>query len=282
MVYMHENNLLEKINQKKDGNGKAVNGYKNLKSELEGFYNNTYKVFRKEIEKLTFDSDPINRKNFDKAAELFWSYYCKTRQFASDNKVDQRSKFSSSFLEEISTYLFCGLEEIKTKKFDIYNKSIYAGLKIDNKLIVSVIPKDVDFCIGRKTKIKIGNKSEDIIFPIVAVEVKTYLDATMFGEVQFTSDKLRAAAPYVKSYVLMGYKDVKDEHIISARANSSLNEMFVLKKNKIPKNHIPKETDSDKFSGEALYQYWHEISTAVQNALSEIVITTPGKLFEQK
>lgn len=281
MVYMHENNLLEKINQKKDGNGQSVNGYKNLKPELEDFYNNTYKSFRKEIKKLTFDNNPTNRNNFNKAAELFWNYYCKTRQFSSTYKIDSRSKFSSSFLEEISTYLFCGLEEIKTKKFDIYNKSIYAGLKIDNKLVISVIPKDVDFCIGRKTKIKIGKKSEDIIFPIVAVEVKTYLDATMFGEVQFTSDKLRAAAPYVKSYVLMAYKDVKDDHIISARATSSLNEMFVLKKNKIPKNHIPSENDSDKFSGEALYQYWLEISNSVHNALSETIITTPGKLFEQ-
>lgn len=279
MIYMHENNLKEKIEQRKDGKGKDTNGYKNLKPELEEFYNNVYKPFRKEIKKLTFDNNPDNRINFDVAAELFWNYYCKTRQFANIHNIDQRSKFSSSFLEEISTYLFCGLEEIKTKKFDIFNKGIYAGLKIDNTLVISVIPKDVDFCIGRKAKIKIGNNSQDIIFPIVAVEVKTYLDATMFGEVQFTSDKLRAAAPYIKSYVLMGFKDVKDDHIISARANSSLNEMFVLKKNKIPKNHIPKETDSDKFSGEALFQYWTEISNAVHDALSDFQISTPGKLF---
>ena len=41
----------------------------------------------------------------------------------------------------------------------------------------------------------------------------------MFGEVQFTSDKLRAAAPYIKSYVLMGFKDVKDD----AAQNEELN-----------------------------------------------------------
>lgn len=277
MVYMHEKNLLDKINQTKDGK-KSVNGYKNLKTELLDHYEKVYKPFRNDINSLILDE--THRNNFDEAAKYIWDYYCKTRRFAKEHKVDERSKFSSSFLEEISTYLFCGLEEIRIGKFDIYNKGIYAGLKIDNNLVVSVISKDVDFCIGKKTKITIEEKTQEIIFPVVAVEVKTYLDATMFGEVQFTSDKLRAAAPYVKSYVLMGYKDVKDDHIIAARANSSINEMFVLKKEKIKKGNIPQETDSDKFSGEALYIYWKEISNAVKYALKDIIIETPGKLFE--
>ena len=273
---MHENNLMEKINQKKQDK-KTVNGYKDLRPELEQHLKHVYKPFREEISKLTFDSK--HRSDFDKAALLIWNYYCAVREFAHIHKVDERSKFSSSFLEEISTYLFSGLEEIKSGKFDIYNKGIYAGLKIDNNLSVSVIPKDVDFCIGRETKITIGGKEQKIIFPIVAVEVKTYLDATMFGEVQFTSNKIRAAAPYVKSYVLMGYKDVKDDHIVAARASSSLNEMFVLKGKAIPKGVLPKETDTDKFSGQALFDYWQEISVAVKNALKEVKIKTPGKLF---
>ena len=79
----------------------------------------------------------------------------------------------------------------------------------------------------------------------------------------------------------MGYKDVKDDHIISARANSTLNEMFALKKEKIPKDHIPQETDTDKFSGEALFQYWCEISSAVHSALKDTKIEMPGKLFSK-
>ncbi len=277
MVYMHKDNLKEKINKTKDSKGNLINEYKNLKSELQDHYDNIYIPFTKEIKKLTFDTE--HRADFDVAADLIWKYYCRIRKFAADYNVDERSKFSSSFLEEISTYLFCQLPQLKSKKFDIYNNGIYAGLKIDNNLIVSVVKKNVDFCIGRETEIKIGKKKEKIIFPIVAVEVKTYLDATMFGEVQFTSAKLRAAAPYVKSYVLMGYKDVKDEHVVAARANSSLNEMFVLKEKKIPKGKLPKETDQDRFSGEALYQYWEEISSKVENALKDVEIKTPGKLF---
>lgn len=277
MVYMHENNLKEKINKTKDDKGRTINGYKNLKPELQRFYNDVYEPFRNEIEKLKFNDK--HRSDFDVAANLIWNYYCDARKFAADYKVNEQSKFCSSFLEEISTYLFCKLPHIKKKKFGIYNKGIYAGLKIDNTLAVSVITKDVDFCIGRETSIKIKNKKQSIIFPIVAVEVKTYLDATMFGEVQFTSSKLRAAAPYVKSYVFMGYKDVKDEHIVAARANSAIDEMFVLKEEKIPKGELPEKTDPDKFSGEALYQYWKEVSFNVENALKDIEIKTPGKLF---
>ena len=276
MVYMHENNLKEKIDQTKQDRT-TVNGYKNLKPQLEDHLENVYKPFRSEIAKLTFDDK--HRSDFDTAAKLIWNYYCDLRKFAKEYDVDERSKFSSSFLEEISTYLFGELKEIKDGKFDIYNKGIYAGLKIDNSLTVSVIPKDVDFCIGRKTEVIIGKKKQDIIFPIVAVEVKTYLDATMFGEVQFTSDKIRAAAPYVKSYVLMGYKEVKDDHIIAARACSSINEMFVLKEKAIPKGELPGKNDTDSFSAQVLFDYWQEVSNAVKYALQEVKIKTPGKLF---
>lgn len=270
--YIHQNNLTTKLK----------NNFKNKKTELQDFYSSKYIPLRKEIDTLTFNQSHQN--NFDIAAELLWNYYCDLRSFAKENEIDERSKFSSSFLEEISIYLFKDLPIIKNEKLNIFcDTGVYTGLSVDNKLKVSITTKKIDFCIGHKTTIKIDNtKERDIILPIVAVEVKTYLDATMFGEVQYSSSKLRAIAPYAKLYVLMLYKDLKDEHIISARANTSLNEMFVLKKEKIKKDTLPQKDDADRISGEALFSYWTEIVSAVENASLPKTVDTPGKLLNIK
>ena len=55
---MHENNLKEKINQTKQDKI-AVNGYKNLKPELENHFDNVYKPFRKEIKKIVCNMQTI-------------------------------------------------------------------------------------------------------------------------------------------------------------------------------------------------------------------------------
>src|SRR5699024_622611 len=113
-------------------------------------------------------------------------YYAKLNAFTKEHNITSQSKFRSTFLEELSTYLFQDNEYIKNGRLGIYNKGIYAGIKIGNDLKVNIMKKDVDFCIGKKVTITIENQNFEIILPIIAVEVKTYLDATMFGEVQFS------------------------------------------------------------------------------------------------
>lgn len=257
MLYVHENNFKTKI--KSNYNGKSV--------EISDFYNNEYLPMRNKINSLDFNSG--NLQTFEDATKTFNDYYNKLINFSKANGIKSQSKFESTFLEEISIYLFKNLDEIKSEKFDFFNKGIYAGLKIDADNRIEIIKKDVDFCIGKKSNVVIDNQSPIVlILPIIAVEVKTYLDATMFGEVKSSSKSIRSASPNSKTYVLMGYKSIADEHIISARQDSTLTEIFVLRKN---------ETSPMDYN--AVYEYWKEIKDAVKNISTVSQIFVPGKLL---
>jgi len=257
VLYIHENNLLNKISTDYNGRGK----------EIEEFYNKNYRQMRKAMESLAFSES--NLSAFDDAASIINKYYRELEVFSHKYSITSQSKFASTFLEEISTYLFGNVTEIKSGDFGIYNKRIYAGLIIDKHKKISLITKDVDFCIGKKVEISIDKQpSVVLILPIVAVEIKTYLDATMFGEIKSSSKAIRSASPNSKTYVLMGYKNIADEHIIAARQDSALTEMFVLRKDK----------NSPIDSG-ALYLYWKEIVDAIAQISTDEIITVPGKLL---
>lgn len=263
LLLIHKNNLINKTSS----------NYKGLVKEIQQFYDDIYIKMQRELLKLTFDED--HKEDFQKATNIINKYYNACDAFSRKYRISSQSKFTSTFLEEISSYLFKDIPEIKTGEFGVYNKNIYAGLKLDSNKSVSVITKDVDFCIGKKVELaiadSIGNANKiSIIVPIVAVEVKTYLDATMFGEVKSSSGAIKSASPNSHTYVLMGYKDLKDEHILAARNDSALTEMFVLRPDK------GKPIDAD-----ALYDYWKEVSDAIKDVSKENSIKVPGKLLHR-
>lgn len=257
MLYIHESNLLNKISSNYKGHG----------SKIQDFYDKKYLPTRKELESISFSEK--NKTAFEKAANLINDYYREIDIFSRKYSITSQSKFASTFLEEISTYLFKDIPEIKTGEFGVFNKKVYAGLKIDKDKKIGLITKDVDFCIGKKVNISIdGQSSTELILPVVAVEVKTYLDATMFGEIKSSSKAIRSASPNSRTYVLMGYKCLADEHIIAARQDATLSEMFVLRKN-----------ENAPIDANALYLYWYEIVDAINDITTENEITVPGKLL---
>lgn len=257
MLYIHENNIDTKI--LKDYNGK--------KEAFKKFKTDYYIPMREKMILLEFSEN--NRNAFKQAADICNKYYDELDKFSRKYNVKAQSKFASTFLEEISVYLFKDLPAIKKGTFDIFNKGIYAGMKIASEDAVSIIKKDVDFCIGKKLNISIDNAYKDhIILPIVAVEVKTYLDATMFGEIKSSSKAIRSATPNSKTYVLMGYKDLADEHIIAARQDATLTEMFTLRK-----------SPGSLIEASALYEYWKEISDAVNSLSSDDYVNPLGRLL---
>ena len=257
MLYIHENNLLNKISSDYKGHGNVI----------KAFYEKEYLPVRTALESLSFTER--NKASFKKAADIINSYYSEIESFSRKYSITSQSKFASTFLEEISTYLFMDIPEIKSGEFGVFNKKIYAGLKIDKDRRIGLITKDVDFCIGKKVSISIdGMPSTDLILPVVAVEVKTYLDATMFGEIKSSSKAIRSASPNSKTYVLMGYKCLADEHIIAARQDATLSEMFVLRKNE----HSP-------IDAEVLYLYWKEIVDSINGVIADSEIVVPGKLL---
>lgn len=256
MLYIHENNLKNKIDINYNGKGEKIRQF------YEDVYLNT------KMELLNFDFSNSDENIFKEATELINNYYKKLDSFIKKNNITSQSKFRSSFLEELSTYLFQDNEYIKSGKLGIYNKGIFAGIKIGNDLKVNIIKKDVDFCIGKKVVIKIENTKFEIILPIVAVEVKTYLDATMFGEVQFSSKLLKSATPNVKTYVLMETNQVGNDKIISARYDKNLDEMFVLRFN-----------NQSLIEFLVLKDYYDQICTDIKNIAIERDIIVPGRLI---
>lgn len=263
MIYIHENNLLNKIRT----------NYNQKGEKIEGFYNNVYLKYRQELENLDYISKKI--KVFKKAAILIDKYLIEVEEFSSRMNITSQSKFRSTFIEEISSYLFKSLPLIKNNTFGIFNKNIFAGMKINNQMHIDIIPKDVDFCIGKKVSLVLDNiQSLQIIIPVVCIEVKTYLDATMFGEVQFSSKQIKNASPNAKTYVLMEYNDVSKEKIISARYDNNLNEMFVLRSGSRKDNIVITPLDA-----ETLLNYYCEISDAIDNTGLKDDVITPGRLL---
>lgn len=257
MLHVHKSNIL----------GKKKDDYKGLRCELEDFYNGKYLPMKQSMEAIRFADGEVNA--FCDASNILNKYYNEALAFQQEYKIDTRSKFLSTIYEELNVYLFRDHPAIVDGKFEIFNKGIYAGLKVVDGSNISVITKDVDFCIGKKIDVIIGGSTPThIILPIVCVEVKTYLDATMFGEVKASSKSIRSATPNSKAYVLMGYKDLADNHIIAARQDSTLNEMFVLRKDR-----------SSPIDGMVLMEYWDEITNAIDSIFDPIAIETPGRLI---
>ena len=257
MLFVHEQNFATKIN----------NNYNNKREQLERFRSEEYMRFRSEIGKLDFSSPSTNA--FIQAATIINDYAEKLNLFIKQNGITSQSKLESTFLEELSVYLFKDLDAIKNKKLDFYNKGIFAGMKINPDLSLDIIRKDVDFCIGRKVNISIeGQRPIIITMPLISVEVKTYLDATMFGEIKSSSKTLKSATPNSKAYVLMGYKCLADEHILAARQDSTLDEIFVLKAG-----------EGKPIDPLALQLYWEEINNSINTITSHDTLQVPGRLL---
>lgn len=257
MLYVHQNNFDTKIDS--NYNSKAF--------QLKTFKNEYYEPFRKAMLSIDF-ANPF-MEDFREAAKLINVYYKKLKEFIKTNGITSQSKLESTLLEELSVYLFKDIPEIKQQRLSFYNKGIYAGLKINPDLSVDIVKKDVDFCIGKKINMTIEKQQHiQLTIPIVSVEVKTYLDATMFGEVKSSSKTLKSATPNSKAYVLMGYKCLADEHILAARQDSTLDEMFVLR-----------ESKGKPIDEYALYIYWNEIVNAIKNVTSHADLSVPGRLL---
>ena len=103
-------------------------------------------------------------------------YHCKY-------KIDPRSKFLSTIYEELPIYfLESKLKKYQNKKIGVFSKNIISSLNIDHNSEIHFKHKDVDLCFGKEVEISIEGKMQNIVVPIIAIEVKTYLDRTMLNE----------------------------------------------------------------------------------------------------
>ena len=142
--------------------------------------------------------------------------------------------------------------------------------------------KDVDFCIGKEIKdISIPNQEKITIrIPIIAVEVKSYIDATMLGEVTNTSRKIKSAAPNSKSILLSFLKAFKEEHIYEVASESYIDDIILMTDNrrKSSKNTV----ELIDFTKIGLSDYYRVIEEYMQEVLGEEKVNSLGSLLSSR
>ena len=258
LKFIHEQNYKTKI----EGN------YGHIGDKIEKFYTDEYLPLKEKLLKLDFSN--ADDKIFAAFTTYINDYIKKLHSFCVKNGITSQSKLESTFLEEISIYLFKDMQPIKDGSLGILNKNVYAGIKIEKGLSINIPKKDVDFCIGKEVSLGLDEEIAKIIIPIVAVEVKTYLDATMLGEIQYSSRVIRNAVPNAKTYVLTGYHVVGEDRISSARSDKSIDEIFVLQ-----------EKEGAPIEAEAIKAYFEQIESDIKKTTEENTVSVLGRLLAQ-
>lgn len=247
--YPHCNNIDTKIK-----NGKKI---------LKDFKENYYNPFVDAISKIKFDSKDINE--YKKAAILIENYYAELSQFVATNKIDTRSGIKSSFIEEISKYLFLNHPIVVREKLLFKNSDICTGLFF-SKDSLKTTDKDVDFCICKEKEIKMGtDKAITVKIPIVSVECKTYLDGTMFNEVIDTASRLHASSPDSTNFVFMLWNQVGKETFTIRRKATNISQFFSLMK----KPKTESEKCNIKIDPQVLLSYYDAVSEALEEYFKE-------------
>lgn len=231
--YVHKEYLLNKIEEYnityKRGKKAGIRKNQELYDNYTSFYNEKYLIMFNKIKSLTFDINNVD--SFNECSNIFNSYWKDLKQFMKNNTISNNSKIHTTFMEEFSCYFLCTLPNINN--YDVFTTDVFAGLKIKSDYTITQIKKDVDFCIGKEISIPISEQDKITLkVPAISVEVKSYVDATMLGEVMNTSRKIKGANPGSKSILLTWVNSFADEHAIEAAYDSSLDEIIVLSKEK--------------------------------------------------
>lgn len=201
--------------------------YKSKADAITDFLDSTYSVMRDAALKIDFSL--LKDDDFKYAAELFSNYYNELTKFTKDNRIDTRSGINSSFIEEMSSYLF--LNNPIVDKYDMYfaNSNICTGIRAGKDSLMFT-KKKVDFCICNKIHMDVSFDKKiskyDILMPIICVECKTHMDGTMFRENIATSSKIHEFSPNAYNYVLMLWNEIGEETLKAERRSTNINEIF--------------------------------------------------------
>ena len=236
--------------------------------QANAFYLKHYLKLRKKVDKIAF----TKREDFVKFTMAVNKYDKEIAKFESKNAINYQGKLKSSFYEEMCCYLFCKLPKVENGDFEIFNgKSICIGLYFNHNNDLVQKTKNVDFCIGKRINIDVENGGRlSLIKPIIAIEVKTYTDSTMFGEIQNSLSLLRNVSPDASTYVLMGYNSIGKKQFIS-KNNILIDEMFALRK-----------SEGEEMESEAIEMFYKEISDAVEQYGKNYEVPKCGRLLRPK
>lgn len=232
---VHASNICAKLNQK-------VNGELSQKQSvaIDDIATKYLSYIDAQLKITGFSS-----KNIRQRVDLLNNYYNFLFGKGYDNIFSSQGKLRPTILEEFMYLVFRDVvEDLKTYANDTDNVlklgsvKAYSNLyfKSDdiksfiNDIKTGVNVKDQDFAIYREMGLTINNgDSETVNLPIIAIEVKTYIDKTMLEGAIATAEKIKSGNPYSKFFV------VSENYEVDLKvdpAYSRIDQIFVLRKSK--------------------------------------------------
>ncbi len=232
---VHASNICKKLEQYKAGELKEAQN--NAICNIANVYS-TY--IENQLNLNEYTEECINKK-----VALLNNYYNYLFEHNYDNIFTSQGKLRPTILEEFMFLLFKDLVNSIQKgiKDDDHNLKLgsvkaYTNLYFKSEDINSFIHdiqtgvnvKDQDFAIYRQLNLSINNNLTEVVnLPIIAIEVKTYLDKTMLEGAIATAEKIKMGNPYSKFFVVAENYDVD---LKVDPAYSRIDQIFVLRKTK--------------------------------------------------
>lgn len=248
------NMIIEKIRNLKNEHPQLVhasNIYAKLEKLERGDLNNIQTDAIRNIAEAYSDyiEAQLNLKEYSKETvynkvSLLNNYYNYLFENEYDNIFTSQGKLRPTILEEFMFLLFKDLVETfkndiddRESKLKLGSVKAYTNLYFKSEDIKSFIHdiktgvnvKDQDFAIYRQLDLTVNNYKEEVNLPIIAIEVKTYLDKTMLEGAIATAEKIKLGNPYSKFFVVAENYDVD---LKVDPAYSRIDQIFVLRKSK--------------------------------------------------
>lgn len=258
----HQSNLKTKIN----GN------YKGEGSFFQRFYEQKYLPWHKKNERLT----RAEKEDVFTRADWLVGYLGEVNLIIGDgrpggqpkNWITPQSKFRPTVLEEFVYYLLKDIPAVHKLGLEFTNKNVFAGLSIKSDGNIEIKKKDVDCALVKEERVSFSTGKALVAVPAVAIEVKTYLDKTMWGEAQFTAQLIKRGNPVSSVYLIAETNSVALEELSS---ESPVNEIFILRKDT--------ESEVDR---QTVYEFFCEVENALMKFEKPTIRQPPGKLLHPK
>jgi len=216
------------------------------------------------------DRDKIEQRV--KLLNDYYTFFSANGDFNSE--FHSQSKLRSTILEEFLYLLFKDfIKQIKITIPDnndvlaLGSAKAYTNLYFKSKDIKSFIEeletgineKDQDFTIYRPVKLQINSNTREVNVPIVAVEVKTYIDKTMLEGIIATAEKIKSGNPYAKFYAITETYEV-DLNVDPAY--SRIDQIYVLRKTT--------RRGTQSIQPDVVYDFYSEITNYLQRSWGDL------------
>lgn len=228
---IHAHNLYTKLIQGQKG--QLTQAKQNAITDISSKY---LSYINKQLELNGFDDETIKQR-----VVLLNKYFNFLLLNNYDNIFSSQGKLRPTILEEFIYILFKDmindLPENNTHILKLGSAKAYTNLYFKsedlksfiNSITTGINVKDQDFAIYKEIQLSVNNIKHTVNLPIIAVEVKTYLDKTMLEGAIATAEKIKMGNPYSKFFVIAENYDVD---LDVDPSYSRIDQIYILRKSK--------------------------------------------------